>query len=117
VETAARIVVRNGLAKREGALLWPVSETLELRARSPVDGDPATERKLEHIAPEEIVLAMQQICRDGSGVERDALLLETARVFGVHRMGRIVADVLQAVLDKAVEEGDLLESDGKLTAP
>jgi len=117
VETAARIVVRKGSAKRKGDFLWPVAEGFQLKARGPMDGDPSSERKLEYIAPEEIALAMQRVCRDGGGIERDALLTETARVFGVQRTGRVVLEVLEAALAKAVKQGGIIEREGRLIAP
>jgi very-short-patch-repair endonuclease len=116
IELACEVAVKNGSVQREGDILWPARDGFELTVRVPSADDPNSERKLEHVPPEEIALAMIRICHDGSGVERDALISEVARVFGIHRTGSMVAELLQGVLDAALSRGDLVQRGDKLLA-
>lgn len=117
IESAARLVVKKAAATRRGDFLWPTGEGFEPRIRQPVENEPASERKVEQIAPEEIALAMERICRDGGGIEKEALLKETARVFGFKRMVPTVLNMMQAALNKAVAQGSIIERESKFIAP
>lgn len=117
IELACRMAVRRGLVERRGEILWPTIDGFEVEVRVPTADDPSSHRKLEHVPPEEISLAMVRICRDGSGVETDALVTETARLFGLQRTGRIACDIVTFILDKMVTAGVLLENGGRVLAP
>ena len=116
VNQALRAAEKAGALVRRGDFLWPPDPAFKLSVRIPVPADPLTFRKLEHIPPEEIELAMVRLVHDGSGVEHDALLSETARVFGVKSLGSSVRRTLTAVLEDAVKRGALRRTNGTVVA-
>jgi hypothetical protein len=116
VMRALQAAEKAGTLVRRGDFLWPADQAFELHVRVPDSDDPRTFRKLAYIPPEEIELAMVRLVRDGSGVEREALLSEAARVFGIHRVGSTVSHTLTAILDDAMEKGTLRSANGIILA-
>jgi len=97
----------SGRVKRNGDFLWPTDANFRLTVRIPVAGDDDTLRRLEHIPPEEIGLAMQHVVRAGIGVSAEALLLEVAKLFGFDRTSQLIRRRLEPVLQKLVKHGIL----------
>jgi very-short-patch-repair endonuclease len=114
---AIRRAARGGKMKQTGYFLWPADPQFRLRVRVPSPGDPETQRKVEHIAPEEIGLAMRHIVKAGIGISRDALLIETARVFGFERTGYQIRDHLDGVVRKLLTRGELEQRGDVLRIP
>lgn len=113
---ARDLMVVHGLARRSGAFLWPTAEEFQLRVGIPDPEKPNSARQLDEIATEEIALAMELICRDGSGIERDALISETARLFGIGRVGHLVRARIVEVLEQVTREGLLDDHGNSVTA-
>lgn len=105
VETASWIAVRSGRVMFKGDFLWPTTGNCELCVRVPEPGLPESKRRLEHIPPEELIRAMQLLCRDGGGMKKEALVAETARLFGIQRVGPAVLQRLNSILEAALEQG------------
>ncbi|MCD8020647.1 MAG: AAA domain-containing protein, partial [Clostridiales bacterium] len=82
----------------------------EIRARA----QSGEERPMEYICPEEIQDAMRSIVTFAYGIEKEALLMETARVFGFTRRGTKIADILTDNLEELLKKGELKLSDGKV---
>ncbi len=114
---AIRRASRGGKVKQNGHFLWPADPQFRLRVRVPSPGDPETQRKVEHIAPEEIGLAMRHIVKAGIGISRDALVIETARVFGFERTGYQIRDQLEGVVQKLVTRGEIEQRGDVLRMP
>lgn len=109
VGEVVRQATRSGRVRRDGSFLWPTHADFRLTVRTPVAGDDETFRKVQHISPEEIGLAMQHIVRAGIGISAEALLVEVARVFGFERTGHLIRAQLDRVLQKLIKQGTLAQ--------
>ena len=84
----------------------------ELKVRIPSsDGEI---RPIDYICDSELMLAMQTIVFHSFGISSDALITETARVFGFKRTGTNIMNRLRNVYLKALEKGVLKEIEGKV---
>ena len=99
IEEAAADCAARGQLKRQGEFLYPASER-EVVVRVPDPKDRATERAIEHIAPEELQAGMRLLLRQGGGLGEEALLAQTARLFGFAKLG----DNLRRRLQESLEE-------------
>ena len=114
---AIRRASRGGKVKQNSHFLWSTDPQFRLRVRVPSPSDPETQRKVEHIAPEEIGLAMRHIVKAGIGISRDALVVEAARVFGFERTGYQIRDYLDGVVQKLLTRGELEQRGDVLRIP
>lgn len=73
-------------------------EVTQARVGVPDAADERSGRKIEHIAPERIALATVSIARGAIGIDADARIVGTARVFGFAQTGSSIRDALEAVL-------------------
>jgi hypothetical protein len=99
----------------DGDFLWPEGMTAESYEgfRRQVA---ATDRALEHVAPDEIGNAMASLCRASAGMEREELLTAAAAVFGVKRRTAAATPLLEKALALALQRGKLTEQpNGLLT--
>ncbi|RBY91084.1 DUF4011 domain-containing protein [Blastococcus sp. TF02A-30] len=99
----------------DGDYLWPEGVTSETYAgfRRQVS---ATDRPIDHVAPEEIANAMVALCRASAGMAREELLTQAAAVFGVKRRTAAATPVLEKALQLALDRGTLTEQpNGLLT--
>ena len=64
-----------------------------------------TERAIEHIAPEELRAAMRLLIRQGGGLGEEALLSQTARLFGFAKLGDNIRQRLQESYDELQKQG------------
>lgn len=72
------------------------------------------ERKLQHIAPEEITNAMADIVGMSHIIDRDELFAVIGLIFGAHKLTPAVREHLEPVLIAAVAGGRLLRDAGRL---
>ena len=78
----------------------------ETNGRSPPDPkNQETERSIEHIAPEEVQAAMRLLLRQGGGLGEEALLSQTARLFGFAKLGDNIRQRLQESYDELQKQG------------
>lgn len=82
-----------------------------LRDRSAL---PAISRKLAFIAEEELAAAVKEVVRQSFAIEPDAVLLPAARLLGFSRVNEEQRQQLQAITQKLVASGQLLEVNGVL---
>jgi very-short-patch-repair endonuclease len=99
IEEAAADCAGKGQLRRQGDFLYPAAER-EVAVRVPDPKDRATERAIEHIAPEELQAGMRLLLRQGGGLGEEALLAQTARLFGFAKIG----DNLRRRLQESLEE-------------
>ncbi|MBO9592822.1 MAG: DUF3320 domain-containing protein [Niabella sp.] len=64
-------------------------------------------RNMEDIAPEEILVALQEVVTNNLSIEEDELLRYLARTFGFSKVGRQIDTLLRYVIDRAVRQGKL----------
>lgn len=80
-------------------------------------GDDAARRPFDELPPAEIEHAMRWLLRQHQALGRDDLARETARCFGITRLGAVVKDVMAANVERAVQAGRLVERDRLLREP
>ena len=75
------------------------------------------QRPLTAVPYEELRNAMVQVATDAHGADREAIIRETARLFGTGRLASVARPRLEAALTAAVRERRLVLRDGTITAP
>jgi hypothetical protein len=93
---------------RAGDFVWP--DGLDRSTWTGFRRDPAADRPMDQIAPEEIGNAMVALCRASAGMTRDELFAQTLEVFGYRRRTAAQVAVLEAALAATVAAGRLTES-------
>ena len=78
--------------------------------RTPANVD----RKLDHIAPEEITNALVDIAGMSHTIDRDELMKVVAEIFGFHKLTPSIREDLDAVVTAAVAAGRLVDDEGRL---
>lgn len=71
-------------------------------------------RRIQHISIEELSEAMYRILKTCIGTTREALCVETARVYGFNRAGQNISTAMFAAVDMLISAGKVEEFDGKL---
>jgi hypothetical protein len=104
VEEAAADCEGKGQLRRQGEFLHPAGER-EPAVRVPDPKNRETERAIEHIAPEEVQAAMRLLIRQGGGLGEEALLAQTARLFGFAKLGDNLRQRLQESLEELQKQG------------
>ena len=77
---------------------------------------PASMRKLDRVAPEEIEQAILLVARESYGVERDALPASVCEKLGFGRITEEMRNTVLSVLDGAIQRGDIREVADHITA-
>jgi hypothetical protein len=108
---------KEGTIRHEGNFLWPNKPSFHLNVRFPHEENTESFREVEHIAPEEIGLALQRLVRDGMGISRDALIREAARLFGFRRPNNKVRGAFDRVLRTLITQGILVRDGTKVYEP
>ncbi len=106
-ELAARGVLvrdRDGFLSLKGKEVGPV--------RVPVDGQPETERAIEHVALSEIAQAVLYVVREAKAVEQEELVRHIARVFGWRRTGDGIVARIGDAISHVIQNGTI-ERDGR----
>ena len=83
-----------------------------LKVRIPEDSNDI--RPIEYISDDEIALALTTIANQSFGITPDALIIETARVYGFKRTGGKISATIQKVYDQLVADGKVKEVEGKV---
>ncbi|MHA7618118.1 DUF4011 domain-containing protein [Cellulosimicrobium cellulans] len=108
----------RGLAKRApngDVIAWPGSDPTSYDTyRVPGPGE---KREIADIPYHELRNAMVEAVRGAHGMTTDDALRETARVFGILRLGAKVRERLEGTLTAAVNEGRLATHAGFVTVP
>lgn len=104
VEEAAAECERRGELLRQGEFLLPPAG-VEIRVRVPDPKNEETERPIEHIAAEELQAGMRLLIRQGGGIDEEALLQQTARLFGFAKLGDAIRQRLRDSLETLERQG------------
>ena len=62
-------------------------------------------RNMEDIAPEELIVAIEELVTNNLSIEEDELLRYLARTFGFAKVGRQIDTLLRYAIDTAVKQG------------
>ena len=92
-------------------MLWLDDAQREAFAGFRVPPDEQHERAIDDIPGAELENAMRWLLRQHQALHGEDLARETARCFGIQRLGSVVREVMVAVLDRLAERGDC-ELDG-----
>ncbi len=102
VVQAARLTIKEGIAsgfaERRGDFLWTPGQVIDA-VRIPDPDNPDTQRSIDEIPPEELDLALTKLQEAGGISDADALIAQTARIFGFNRTGHAIREQLMARLD------------------
>ncbi len=104
---------RAGRIRVIGDFIWAPSDDLE-HARTPEPRQPETERRVEHVPPQELDVAMAHVAAEAVAASADQLTESVARVFGWRRRGPDISDALAASLQRLIAAGSLEEAGGAL---
>jgi very-short-patch-repair endonuclease len=109
VEKAIAKALRSRAIERRGPFLWDGNE----RSLVPRDrGDrPASARRMDLIAPEEIEAAVLAVVSAAAGIGRDEAAVEVARLFGFARTTPSIGEPILRCIESLEEKG-VLEASG-----
>jgi very-short-patch-repair endonuclease len=107
VEQAVEVASQSGGIRKKGDFLWSVSMSAPpVRDRSEL---PASSRKMQLIAPEEIKAALVRATTNAFAISEDALVADCGRMFGFARVTEEMRETISQVVKVAIAEGRLLQ--------
>jgi very-short-patch-repair endonuclease len=99
---------------RRGDFLWPVKDS-PIVVRVPDPKNAATSREVEHIPAEELQAAMRLLVKEGGAMNEEALLSQTARLFGFGKLGDTIREKLLQNLQALQQQGVCDAKSGAIT--
>jgi very-short-patch-repair endonuclease len=114
VEQAAVRCEQSGKLTRKGEFLWSRACT-EPVPRVPDPAGAAPPREIDQICDEELQAGMRLLLASGGAISGDAILPQTARLFGFAKLGDVIKDRLAAQLEKLQQSGACVEREGTVT--
>ncbi len=112
-----RLVLEHNVRRSANGdrVVWPIGADPGAYStfRVPAAG---SQRPLTAVAYEELRNAVVHVAREAHGVDRDALVRETARLFGTGRLASVARPHLEAVLTAALRERRLVLRAGRVIA-
>ena len=116
---AIRIGVRSKLFDQRGDFLWRPGHSIpDVRSRDGNLPDSAKAlRKIEMIAPDEIVQALYHAVNDSFGIGEDEAINEACRLFGFQRIGSKITGRLKPIVNQLLKDGKLQRTGGLLCVP
>jgi hypothetical protein len=114
VETAIDVAVRTGRIERTADFLTIPNAPIRVRDRSTAVS--ASLRRADRLPPAEIAAAALRIVRANFGASREQAVQAVARAFGIKATSAVVRNILEAEIDRMVEQGTLAAQAGVLMA-
>jgi len=111
VDSAAAACEQRGELRRRGEFLWPAG-TANASVRVPDPKDAATFREIDHISDEELQAGLRLLLTQGGGMNADAILSQTARLFGFAKLGDTIKERVQACVAALQQQGACVERGG-----
>jgi very-short-patch-repair endonuclease len=111
VEGAAAAAEKRGDLQRKGEFLWSKNAVV---VRVPDPKDAATVRDIEHIADEELQAGLRLLLTQGGAMDSDAILSQTARLFGFGKLGDTIKQRVQASVEALQQRGACVEKAGAI---
>jgi hypothetical protein len=69
---------------------------------------------MEDIAPEEVLVALQEVVTNNLSIEEAELFRYLARTFGFAKVGKQIDTILRYVVDTAVEQGKVKRENNRI---
>ncbi|RYG45267.1 DUF3320 domain-containing protein, partial [bacterium] len=114
VEKAIELAERQGRVSRRGEFLFdPASTEVRVRSRAAL---PASFKRLELVAPEEIAAALVRVVTSSFGIEPAEAFTLTAKTLGFDRTTSGMAARMQTVLETALAAETIRSENGLLRA-
>src|SRR5690606_40310917 len=79
---------------------WSNNTTLDYYRSNDIE-----KRNMEDIAPEEVIIALEEVVTNNLSIEEDELLRYLARTFGFAKVGKQIDTLLRYSIDIAVKQG------------
>lgn len=114
LQAALNELVHSNLVATKNQFLSDPKTKL-LKVRLPNIEDRTTIRKIDHISPEEMALAVTCIIQDAISIPNEQVITQTARIFGFDRTGTAIRDQISALIDQMIKKGTLLQKAERLS--
>lgn len=88
---------------------WNSNTTLDCYRNNDIE-----KRNMEDIAPEEVIVALQEVVTNNLSIEEDELLRYLARTFGFAKVGKQIDTLLRYTIDTAVKKGVVKKENGRV---
>ncbi|CAM3868517.1 DUF3320 domain-containing protein [Nocardiopsis rhodophaea] len=109
-------LVRRAEVQRVGGHFLSTRPDPVCKVRVPT-GDPETQRKVQHVPPEELLLAVRNAVQDAHAITEDDLTTHVAHLFGWRRRGPDIQGALEDAISELVDSGILVMDNGGLLSP
>src|SRR5439155_19543140 len=113
VDNAAAAGERGGELRRGGEFLWPAGAA-KVAVRVPDPKDAATVREIDHISDEELQAGLRLLLTQGGSMNADAILSQTARLFGFAKLGDTIKERVQTCVAALQQQGACVERGGAI---
>jgi transcription elongation GreA/GreB family factor/very-short-patch-repair endonuclease len=100
---------QEGRIRMVGDFIWTAAGDLE-HVRTPEPGLPDAERRIDHVPPQELDVAMAHVAAEAVAATADQLTESVARLFGWKRRGPDISAALAASVQRLVAAGRLEEA-------
>ncbi|MCI0395488.1 MAG: DUF3320 domain-containing protein, partial [Chloroflexi bacterium] len=108
IQEAIAYAVRSRTIQKRGNFLWDKEMNKLQHVRSHANL-PNFTRKIERIAPEEIMLAVQTVVKNGLGMRREAIPLATCTLLGFGRTSEDMRLHVEKLIDKMISQRQLIK--------
>lgn len=88
---------------------WSNNTTLDYYRSNDIE-----KRIMEDIAPEEVLVALQEVVTNNLSIEEAELLRYLARTFGFAKVGRQIDTILRYIIDRAVQQGKVKRENDRI---
>lgn len=88
---------------------WNNNTTLDFYRSNDVE-----KRNMEDIAPEEVIVALEEVVTNNFSIDEDELLRYLARTFGFAKVGKQIDILLRYTIDRAMKQGVLIKENGRI---
>lgn len=88
---------------------WNNNTTLDYYRSNDIE-----KRNMEDIAPEEVIVALEEVVRNNLSIEEDELLRYLARTFGFAKVGKQIDTLLRYTIDTAVTKGVVIKENDRV---
>lgn len=113
-DRTVRSCLRTHYFYRKGDFFWPDNSFKARVVRRPAQGDGDAYREPEHVAPEEIELAISLVIEHALSISQEHLFTEVGKLFGWERITERVEAVMSKPLKQLLNSGVLIVSSDNL---
>lgn len=115
VDKTIRGCLRKEYIFRKGKFLYSDSSLSSYSVRKPAEDKSDTFRDAEFISEEEVGLALTLIVKNSMTIDNDALVTETARLFGWARNGSKVESLISKAFNELVKKDTIVVRDNRVS--